>query len=114
MLSGAAITRIEFSGGHVDNFFFQAQSVQPAFQINQDTDTITVTPPSGFVGWMAIRVAVVQTGSQPDTVSPEDSQVIRIRVNPTGTSAAIADNGDDDGEVDEDAVDEVFDELGAT
>ena len=37
-----------------------------------------------------------------------------IRVNPAGTSAAIAGDGNDDGDVDEDAVDEVFDELGAT
>ncbi len=114
MLTGAAITRIQFTGGHVDNFFFQAQAIQPGFQINQDTDTVTVTPPSGFVGWMAVRVVVQQNAGVPVDANPPttDEQVIRIRVMPAGTSAAMA--PDEDGDVDEDAVDEVFDELGAT
>ena len=92
MLTGAAITRIEFTGGHVDNFFFQAQAIQPGFQINQDTDTVTVTPPSGFVGWMAVRVVVQQNAGVPVDANPPttDEQVIRIRVMPAGTSAAMA------------------------
>jgi hypothetical protein len=114
-LSGAGITRIEFTGGHVDNFFFQAQSVPATFQINQDTDVVTVTPPAGFVGWLAFRVTVVQaTTTPPDANTPrEDAQVIRVRVMPTGTSSALAPSDDDDGDVDEGAVDEFFDQLGA-
>jgi cyclophilin family peptidyl-prolyl cis-trans isomerase len=111
----SGITRIEFTGGHVDNFSFVAQPVQSALQVNQDTDTVTVTPPSGFVGWMAIRVAVQQNPGIPvDANAPAtDEQVIRIRVNSAGTSAALTAD-DDGGDVDEDAVDEVFDELGTT
>ena len=61
---------------------------------------------------MAIRVVVQQNAGIPvDANNPTtDEQVIRIRVMPAGTSAAMAD--DDDGDVDEDAVDEVFDDLG--
>jgi hypothetical protein len=114
VLNGAAITRIEFSGGHVDNFFFRVQTVQLAIQSNQDTDVITVTPPTDFEGWMAVRVGVQQTTvTVPHANSLIDTQVIRIRVLPAGTSAALAADEDDDGsDVDEDAVDEVFDELG--
>jgi VCBS repeat-containing protein len=110
-LSGAAIKRIVFTGGHVDNFFFQAQPVQSAIQANQDTDVVSVTAPSGFTGWMAVRVLVQQTtATQPNANSVIDTQVVRIRVLPAGASAAMA--PEDDGDVDEDAVDEVFDELG--
>jgi hypothetical protein len=110
-LTGAAITRIEFTGGHVDNFFFQARPIQTALQIDQGADIVTVTPPSGFVGWLAVRVGVQQTtATMPNANSLIDTQVIRIRVLPAGTSSAIA--GNDDGDVDEGAVDEVFDELG--
>jgi hypothetical protein len=111
-LSAASITRIEFTGGHVDNFFFQAQPIPATFQINQDTDVVTVTPPAGFVGWMAVRVGVQQsTATPPNANDFVDRQVIRIRVNSTGTSSALAPS-DDEGDVDEDAVDEVFDQLG--
>jgi hypothetical protein len=94
-LNGTAITRIEFTGGHVDNFFFRAQPVQSVFQVDQDTDTVTVTPPSGFSGWMAIRVTVQQsTASAPNANDPVDAQVIRVRVLPAviqaeGTGAGI-------------------------
>jgi hypothetical protein len=112
-LSAASITRIEFTGGHVDSFFFQAQPIQATFQINQDTDVVTVTPPAGFVGWMAFRVSVQQTTVPLPTANDQmDTQVIRIRVQAAGTSSALAPS-DDDGDVDENAVDEVFDELGA-
>jgi hypothetical protein len=73
---------------------------------------VTVTPPSEFVGWLAIRVSVQQTTPAPNANDAVDAQVIRVRVLPAGTSSALA-SGDDDGGVDEDAVDEVFEQLGA-
>jgi hypothetical protein len=93
--------------------FPQQASRQATFQINQDTDVVTVTPPAGFVGWMAVRVAVQQTSATvPNANDLFDRQVIRIRILPAGTSPARV-TADDDGDVDEDVVDEVFDELGA-
>jgi cyclophilin family peptidyl-prolyl cis-trans isomerase len=110
------IARITFSGGHVDNFRFVAQPVSATFQINQDTDTVTVTPPNGFVGTMEIRVGVQQATPVPPhhaVGDPIDAQVIRITVLPAGASAAIAPSDEDSGEFSDDAVDAVFDEIGA-
>jgi cyclophilin family peptidyl-prolyl cis-trans isomerase len=108
------IARIDFSGGHVDNFFFRAQPVPLTFQINQDTDTVTVTPPAGFVGTMAIMVGVQQaTLTPPHAGDPVDAQVIRITVLPAGTSSAIAPPDEEEGDFGDDALDAVFDEIGA-
>jgi hypothetical protein len=107
------IARIDFTGGHVDNFFFRAQPVPLTFQINQETDTVTVTPPNGFVGTMAIMVGVQQaTLTPPHAVDPVDSQVIRITVLPAGTSSAIAPPDEEDADFGDDALDAVFDEIG--
>jgi hypothetical protein len=112
--SSIPITRIEFTGGHVDNFTFVAQAVVPTFQIDQTNRVITVTPPTGFVGTLAVRVGVQQsTPTPPDTVDNMDWQAIRVRVLPAGASAAIAPPDEEDGEFGDDAVDQVFEELGA-
>jgi cyclophilin family peptidyl-prolyl cis-trans isomerase len=112
---GPAIDRIEFSGGHVDNFFFQALPVPLTFQIDQDNDVITITPPAGFVGTMAIRVGVRQaTFIPPHTIDQIDAQVIRITVLPAGAIAAVEPtNEDDDTDYSDAALEAAFDELGA-
>jgi VCBS repeat-containing protein len=107
------ITRIQFSGGHVDNFELRAQPVAATFQIDQANKVITVTPPTGFVGDFAVRVKVTQVSPAADTVDQFDNQLIRIRVLPAGASSAIAPPDDESGDVDDDALDAVFDEIGA-
>jgi hypothetical protein len=79
---GTAITRIEFSGGNVDNFYFRNQTVGLTFDVDQDTGVVTVTPPAGFTGTMAILIGLSQSGSTPDTVDGFDRQVIPITVLP--------------------------------
>jgi hypothetical protein len=108
------ISRIAFNGGYVDNFEFRADPVPLTFQINQDTDTVTVTPPNGFVGTMAILVGVQQATPTPaNAVDQFDRQAIRITVLPAGTAPAIAPTDDDAGDFSNDALDAVFDEIGA-
>lgn len=108
------ITRITFTGGNVDNFEFRARAIQATFQIDQATDIVTVTPPSGFVGTFAVLVKVNQTSPVADTVDVFDTQAIRITVVPQGTSSALAPpEGGDDGEYDDVALDAVFEALGA-
>lgn len=106
------IKRIAFTGGNVDNFEFRAQAIAATFQIDQATDTVTVTPPSGFVGTMAVLVKVNQTSPAADTVDVFDTQAIRITVLPQGTSSALAPAEGDDGEYDDVALDAVFEALG--
>jgi cyclophilin family peptidyl-prolyl cis-trans isomerase len=108
------IKRIAFTGGHVDNFEFRARPIQLNFQVNEDTDTVTVTPPTGFVGTMAILVKVAQVSPGTDTVDFFDQQLIRIRVLPAGASAATTPPGDDgdEGDYGDDALDAVFEEIG--
>jgi hypothetical protein len=111
---GTPVSRIDFTGGHVDNFEFRAQPIQATFQIDQVNRIITVTPPTGFVGEFAVNVRVLQVSPVADTVDTTgDNQVIRVRVIPPGTAPATAPPEDEDGEFGDDALDAVFDEIGA-
>jgi hypothetical protein len=111
---GTPISRIDFTGGFVDNFQFRAQPVQATFQIDQVNRVITVTPPTGFVGDFEVNVRVVQVSPVPDTVDTMgDNQVVRIRVLPPGSAPATAPPEGEDGDFGDDALDAVFDEIGA-
>jgi hypothetical protein len=108
------ITRIQFSGGHVDNFEFRALAVPATFQIDQVNKVITVTPQNGFVGDFAVNIRVRQVSPVADSVDTMgDNQVIRIRVLPAGASSASVPPEDEGGDYDDDALDAVFDEIGA-
>jgi hypothetical protein len=110
----ASIARIEFSGGYIDNFFFRAAPVPLTYQIDDVNDTITVTPPTGFVGTMAILIGAWQDPTiHVDTVDHFDRQLIPIRVLPAGASAATAPPDEEAGDFSDDALDVVFDEIGA-